>query len=85
MNAPSHSSLQESSESAGAQRSAASGGRADTGWGDPRDCGETPQNEERRQAATPAALDRKIDKTTDNQEDTEGRPQAQAYPIRLLI
>ena len=55
------------------------------GWGNPQDRGETPQNEERPRAATPAALDRKIDKAIDDHQDTGNRLQAQSYAIRLLV
>jgi|HubBroStandDraft_6_1064221.scaffolds.fasta_scaffold345511_1 hypothetical protein len=55
-------------------------------WGEPapQNRAGAPSNEERRQAGTLATLDRSIEKAFDETEDTDKRPQQQAYPIRLL-
>ena len=44
----------------------------------------SPSNEERRQAGTPATLDRNIEKAFDETEDTGKHPQRQADPVRWL-
>jgi hypothetical protein len=48
----------------------------------PQHCRGTRQNEERRQAGTPATLEGNIDNTIDKNQDTGGRPGTQAYPAR---
>jgi hypothetical protein len=50
----------------------------------PQHRGETPKKGERRQAGTPATLDRNIEKAFDETEDTGKHPQRQAYPVRWL-
>jgi hypothetical protein len=58
----------------------------ETGWGEPapQNRAVTPSNDERRQAGTPATLDRNIEKAFDETEDTGKHPQWQAYPARWL-
>ncbi len=51
----------------------------------PQNSGRTSNNEERRQAGTPATLEGNIEKIIDGEHNTGSQPQAQAYPIRWLV
>jgi hypothetical protein len=57
-------------------------GQADSA---PQHRGGTPENEERRQAGTPATLEGNIDNAIDGQQNTVNGAQAQGHAVRWLV